>query len=95
MDKESYKWNNSYEEFSHYLYEHPFGNIDELKEKFGSRRVNGHCAIGFMNETIFGNYTLTKRGKEFLDLKYKPITLWERIVDFWYFKILGVKLNLN
>lgn len=92
MDSEFY---NSYEEFSRYLYEHPFGVMDELKEKFGSQRVNQHLAMGFMNETIFSNYTLTKRGKEFLDLKYKPLTLWERLVDFWYFKILKVKLKLN
>ena len=91
MDNESY---NTYEEFSHYLYEHPFGNIDELNEKFDERLVKSLCALGFLKESICGNYTLTKKGKEFLDLKYKPITLWERIVDFYYFKILGVKFNL-
>ena len=84
-----------FEALERYVWETRHGEISELKEKYDSRDVEKLFHLGFIHSNFGQHWNITKKGQRWFDLRFKPRTLWERIQDFWYFKILKVKLEID
>lgn len=93
IDGDDRKEIDAYEALQRYIWEHPHNEeVQTLYDKFEKKDVDAQFALGFIYSGLGVHWNITKRGQHTFDLKFKPRTLWEKIIDFWYFKIIGVRL---
>lgn len=85
----------AYEALERYIWEHPHGEeVKTLYDKFEKKDVDAMFILGYIYSALGVHWNITKNGQHLFDLKFKPLSVWEKIVDFFYFKILRVKITL-
>lgn len=94
IDCDDRKYITSFEMLERYIWEHQHGEeVKTLYEKFPKKEVDALFSLGYIYSGLGVHYNITKRGKNMFDLKFKPRTLWEKFQDWFYFKILRIKIE--
>lgn len=73
------------------------GYLSELEHELGEQTVRQLEAMGYIENAPSANgdtWKITRRARRMAGLKYKSSSMFERLVDYYYFNIRRVKLSI-